>query len=101
MKLVEDRYRWGDTKAVQTCSSLVQSGRTSEDLAGGWWHRHCYLEYANVTQHKRAKERFDISQSSSKLHIEIGPYVILSFHTILSMMSLFVFQLYNTTLINI
>jgi hypothetical protein len=65
-KLASDRYTWGDPQAQQTCSALMQSGKTSEALAGGWWHRTCYKQFAHIGHHERARERYLDSQLCSK-----------------------------------
>ena len=63
---VIDRYKWGDPKTLQTCSSFVESGKSSQDLKGGWWHRACYEQFVNANRYKRAKDRFEKAQTLSK-----------------------------------
>ena len=66
MKLVLDRYQWADPRTLKTCAVLVQSGKTSFELAGGWWHRACYNRFINASHSKRAQERYESSQVLSK-----------------------------------
>lgn len=66
-QMVTDRFAWGDPQALQSCTTLVQSGVTSDHLVGGWWHRSCYTEFSNKNKYERVKKRHQQAFSQSKL----------------------------------
>ena len=69
LDFVHDRAKWGDENVLKTCTVLLQSGKTAEELMSGWYHRHCYRQFAHKTDYERCRKRYEAAAVTGKFVI--------------------------------